>query len=229
MPSTAANNLPRIHNSRARAAHVAIAAQVELEGTNSARVLYEAARKINDQFFDGKILPIIVEITPPSSMRALADYRPRTHEGLESHIRIGQKVIERGPRFALDVLLHEIVHAYCQEVIQDGEPGYSGHGPKWTAQCNRIGRELGLPEVFTKGRGGPNSARWPLCVRPAGYYGEEPEAKPKKERAPARESAPRQPAAEAKPIEQIADLLPRLSRAELEALRDVVLGMLGEE
>lgn len=228
MPSTARNVNPASCNFNARAPHVAIAAQVEHQGSDAARALYQAGRAFNEKFFAGALLPCFVEITPPASMRALADYRPKTHEGVESHIRIGAQVAAKGLRYALDVLLHEMVHAYCHEVLEDLERGYAGHGPKWTAQCNRIGRELGLPEVFTKGRGGPNSARWPLCVRPAGYYGEAEQEKPKKERA-TREPAERQPAAPAAPaLDQIADLLPRLTRPELEALRDVVLGMLGE-
>jgi hypothetical protein len=33
---------------------------------------------------------------------------------------------------------------------------------------------MGLGEVCVKGRGGPNAAQWPLCVRPQGFYGVEP-------------------------------------------------------
>lgn len=224
MASTAHNTNPlNSSNVAARIPHVALANQVDLQGSDAARALYEAARQFNADHFEGALLPCFVEITPPASMRALADYRTRTQEGVDSHIRIGTRVLERGARYALDVLLHEMVHAYCWEILNDIEPGYAGHGPKWTAQCNRIGRKLGLGEVFTKGRGGPSSARWPMSVRPADYYGEpeETEQSEPKQRTAKREASPKAPA-----IERIADLLGELTRAELETLQIVIEGML---
>lgn len=225
MASTAhnTNQLLTQTNVAARIPHVALANQVDLQGSAAARALYEAARTFNGEHFDGALLPCFVEITPPASMRSLADYRPRTHEGVDSHIRIGQRVLDKGGRYALDVLLHEMVHAYCWEILGDIEPGYAGHGPKWTAQCNRIGRKIGLREVFTKGRGGPNSARWPMCVRPEGYYGEPEETEPKTERKPKREAAPKAP-----PLDQIVCLLGQLSRGELDTLQAVVDAMCEE-
>jgi hypothetical protein len=227
MASTAQNNQLLIEtNVSARLPHVALANQVELQGTDAARALYEAARLFNSEHFEGSLLPCFVEITPPASMRALADYRPRSQEGVDSHIRIGFRVIEQGGRYALDVLLHEMVHAYCFEILGDIEPGYAGHGPKWTAQCNRVGRKLGLAEVFTKGRGGPSSARWPMSVRPEGYYGEPEETEPK------REPKQRKPRAESVPvpaIDRVVDLLGELTRAELEGLQIIIEGMLEGE
>lgn len=226
MASTAnQNQLLTETNVVARFPHVALANQVTLQGTAAARVLYEAARTYNTAFFDGALLPCFVEITPPGSMRALADYRPRSAEGVDSHIRIGKRVIDKGGRYALDVLLHEMVHAYCWEVLGDIEPGWAGHGPKWTAQCNRIGRMLGLPEVFAKGRGGPNAARWPMCVRPADYYGEPEETAPKREPKPRKE---REAAPPAPPLDQIVCLLGQLSRGELDTLQAVVDAMCEE-
>lgn len=224
MASTAQNNQLLIEtNVSARLPHVALANQVELQGTAAARALYEAARLFNAEHFEGSLLPCFVEITPPASMRALADYRPRSAEGVDSHIRIGTRVLEKGGRYALDVLLHEMVHAYCFEILGDIEPGYAGHGPKWTAQCNRIGRTLGLGEVFTKGRGGPNSARWPMSVRPAGYYGEPEETEPSREpkQRTRREVAPKAP-----PLDRAIELLGELTRAELESLHTVIEAML---
>lgn len=201
MASTAhINSIVKDSNVSARLAHVALAAQVEQQGSECARALYAATVAFNADLFDGRLLPLFVEVTPPGSLRALADYRPRTHEGVDSHIRIGAKVVERGARYALDVLLHEMVHAYCFEVLgveaDKTEKSYGWHGPKWTAQCNRIGRILGLPEVYAKGRigrteRGPNAAHWPMCVRPAGYYGEQPEqSKPKREQKTREQSEP---------------------------------------
>jgi hypothetical protein len=226
MASTAHQNQLLIEtNVSARLPHVALANQVELQGTDAARALYEAARLYNGEHFEGALLPCFVEITPPGSMRALADYRPRSHEGVDSHIRIGVRTLEKGGRYALDVLLHEMVHAFCFEILGDIEPGYAGHGPKWTAQCNRIGRKLGLGEVFTKGRGGPSSARWPMSVRPAGYYGEPEETGPSEPAKPRKE---REAAQKAPPLDQIVSLLGQLSRGELDTLQAVVDAMCEE-
>ena len=51
----------------------------------------------------------------------------------------------------------------------------SKHGPAFHDECNRIGKELGLPPVRTaKARGPekslPSCAHWPFNVRPEGYY-----------------------------------------------------------
>jgi hypothetical protein len=69
-----------------------------------------------------------------------------------------------------------MIHVWQAET-DNREPGYAGHGPKFAAECNRIGKALGLAEVGVKGRGGlPDCAGWPLNVRPAGYYGDAPRA-----------------------------------------------------
>lgn len=190
---------------RARFAHAAVAEQVRAEGLDIAKALYMAAESFNSAYFNGALLNCLVELTPPGSMNALADYRARSPEGLESCIRISTRVAAGGLRYALDVLLHEMVHAYCHEVLEDLEPGYAGHGPKWTAQCNRIGRMLELPEVYTKGRGGPNSARWPLSVRPTGYYGFE-ESKPGKPWSGPKKTTTK-PAAPVDPLKAVRDAL----------------------
>jgi len=157
-------------NLQARFAAAAIERQANLQGQPIARKLYEAARQFNAEYFGGALLPCAVEVTTPGSQRALADYRPKTVEGIESHIRISPRAVRRGVCFTLDVLLHELMHAFCYEVINDIEPKWGYHGPIWTAQCNKVGRMLGLREVFVRGRGGPNAAQWPLSVRPEGYY-----------------------------------------------------------
>lgn len=215
-------------NFNARAAHVAIANQVDHQGTDLARALYAAVVKYNAEYFGGALLPCFVELTTPGSLRALADYRPRTHEGVESHIRIGGNAAS-SIALAKDALLHEMVHAYMHEIAEDLEPGYKGHGPKFTAECNRIGALMGLPKVFTKGRGGPNSAQWPLCVRPAGYYGtaEEKPAKPRKER---KASVPNErDSAGESTAEVLARILSSMSKSELETLHGVIGDMIASK
>lgn len=113
----------------------------------------------------------MVHITQAQSLRTLADYTARDATGLESRIRIAPATVRQGERFAADVLLHEMVHAWQSEIAHISESGYRGHGPKFAGECNRIGELLGLPRVGVKGRGGlPDCAYWPLCVRPEGYY-----------------------------------------------------------
>jgi hypothetical protein len=138
------------------------------------------------------MLPLIL-ITTPSSPRAWADYIDKDVHGIQSRVRLAAKVFENGQLFALDVLLHELVHAWQAEVVHDRELGYRGHGPKFAAKCNEIGARLGLPPVGVKGRDGlPDCAQWPMCVRPPDYYGpakQKPERK-KREPKPKPEPAP---------------------------------------
>jgi DNA-binding XRE family transcriptional regulator len=52
-----------------------------------------------------------------------------------------------------------------------------GHGKDFTAMCNGIGAELGLPPVVIRRRKGdpknlPICSAWPHNVRPKGYYGD---------------------------------------------------------
>jgi hypothetical protein len=74
-----------------------------------------------------------------------------------------------------DVLLHETIHQYHDEITGKVEKSYHGHGPAFRDECNRIGKELGLPPVRTAEARGPEKnlpscAHWPFNVRPEGYY-----------------------------------------------------------
>jgi hypothetical protein len=155
----------------ARAPHVATGAVVEQQGEAIARVLYAAFAENNARFFAGKLGSPLVIITQAQSLRTLGDYIARDVMGLESRIRIAPGTVQQGERFATDVLLHEMIHAWQSEIAHIRESGYRGHGPQFAGECNRIGALLGLPPVGVKGRGGfPDCAHWPLCVRPEGYY-----------------------------------------------------------
>ncbi len=169
-----------------RRPHLATRAIVDALGHEAPRALYQAFDEFNEAHFDGKLGAPLILVTPPSGARAWGDYAERDVHGLRSTIRIAPSSYRHGRRFAIDVLLHEMVHAYQSEVDRQTEPGYRGHGPRFAAKCNEIGRTLGLPEVGVKRRRGlPDCAQWPVCVRPAGYY---PELPPKKKpKPPARE------------------------------------------
>ncbi len=211
----------------ARAPHVATGEVVELLGETVAKKLYAAFAKFNARFFGGELGSPLVLITQANSARTLGDYIGRDVHGLESRIRIAPKAVKRGERFAMDVLLHEMIHAWQQEIDGDGEDSYRGHGPKFAAECNRIGAKLGLAEVGVKGRDGrPDSAHWPMCVRPAGYYPEPyivPTRKPNAEPSGDEESAPKTGRDR---VGEIKRLLAELEPDELHQVLDEVTNML---
>lgn len=158
-----------------RAPHAATGAHVAAFGMASARRLYDAFHEYNALYWDGKLAAPLILITPCGAARTWGDYTTRDVHGLESRIRIAPAQADKGERWALDVLLHEMVHAWQYEIagIADIEISYRGHGPRFAAECNRIGALLGLPEVGVKGRKGlPDCAQWPFNVRPDGYYPE---------------------------------------------------------
>jgi SprT-like family len=165
-----------------RAVHTAMSASVRDRGVPQSQALYQAADRFNHEHFAGVLTAILVEITAPGSPRAYATHSPRTPEGVDCVIRIAPSTVDAGERLAHDVLLHEMIHVWQAET-DNREPGYAGHGPKFAAECNRIGKALGLAEVGVKGRGRaadgsalPDCAGWPLNVRPEGYYGDAPRA-----------------------------------------------------
>ncbi len=96
----------------ARAPHVATGAVVETQGGLAAQRLYAAFGKYNARFFGGKLGAPLVLITQAQSLRTLGDYVARDVMGLESRIRIAPAAVRRGRRFAADVLLHEMIHAW---------------------------------------------------------------------------------------------------------------------
>jgi hypothetical protein len=221
------------HGLVSRAPHEATGEVVELFGSEPARKLYAAFGNYNRQFFGGELGAPLVLISPAGSARSLGDYCTRDVHGLESRIRIAPKAVRRGERFALDVLLHEMVHAWQAEIDEDEENSYRGHGPKFAEMCTRIGKKLGLHAVGVKGRDGlPDCAHWPMCVRPPGYYPElyiAPTRKPKDPPAPAEPGggedgegveSPRDPLA------AIKRLLPELEPDELHELLAEVTNMI---
>lgn len=101
--------------------------------------------------------------------------RPSLLTGAHPDVRAGDDHAEGRSRVVADVLLHEMPHQLAQEVTDEREEAYHGHGPKFRDVCNRIGAALGLPPVRTaKARGKdkdlPSCAHWPHNVRPVGYY-----------------------------------------------------------
>jgi hypothetical protein len=151
--------------------------------------LYALWEDWNRQYFGGKLVTPHILLAEPKSPRAWGDHANLSGWGSKNQIRIrpslwdGSHPQERAEeeyaegRFLIlaDVLLHETIHQYHDEITGQIERGYHGHGPAFRDECNRIGKALGLPPVRTaKARGPekdlPSCAHWPFNVRPEGYY-----------------------------------------------------------
>jgi hypothetical protein len=151
--------------------------------------LYGCWVSINrDHFGDACVQPHIV-LAEPKMPTALGDHAPVSGWGSRNQIRLrpslitgshkmvksGDEFAEGRMRFVEDVLLHEAVHQYCDEVLHRPECSYKGHGPVFAGECNRIGAAHRLPPVRpAKARGKlkdlPSCAQWPYNVRLADYY-----------------------------------------------------------
>ncbi|MDI1483590.1 SprT-like domain-containing protein [Polyangium sp. y55x31] len=165
----AAEGVPRIDP---RTPARALAALVEQEGQEAPKAVYRAFEEYNRAHFDGRLGQSMLLITQPASPRTLGDYVPRDAHGIPSRIRIAPKCETICLAYVLDVVLHEMVHAWQHEVLDNLEQGYEGHGPRFAEKCNEIGAKFGLAEVAPKGRRGKaKAAHWPMCVRPEGFYG----------------------------------------------------------
>ena len=151
--------------------------------------LYALWEDWNQSYFAGKLVTPHILLAEPKSPRALGDHsnisgwgsknqiriRPSLWDGSHPKARAGDEYAEGRFLLLADILLHETIHQYHDELTGQVENSYHGHGPAFRDECNRIGEELGLPPVRTaKARGSakalPSCAHWPLNVRPEGYY-----------------------------------------------------------
>jgi hypothetical protein len=155
-----------------RAPAHAIRQLVQQEGREAPRALYEAFDAYTTEHFGGLLKQSLILLTAPASPRAEGDYVAQDVHGIPSRIRIAPRCERAGLLYIQDVLLHEMIHAWQAEQLNDLENGYRGHGPKFCQKANEIGTKLGLGPVAPKGRGGlPRPDCWPSNVRPPGYYG----------------------------------------------------------
>jgi hypothetical protein len=146
---------------------------------------HDTFARLNAVCFGGLLTPrpILWGLTPHG--RSLGYYSPGSrrivlHESLirPSGNAWGQAGL-LGPRYAEDVLLHEMVHA-AQYELRGGPIGRETNGPHnepvWCAEIERLTvrprRVNGA--VSRRPRDGYLSqgqiASWPHCLRPAGYY-----------------------------------------------------------
>jgi hypothetical protein len=151
--------------------------------------LYRYWVSINGDHFRGACVEPHILLAEPKTPRALGDHanvsgwgsrnqiriRPSLIDGRHRLLRAGDEFAAGRMRYVEDILLHEAVHQYCDEVLHHSEDSYKGHGPVFAAECNRIGAALGLLPVRPgKARGKnkdlPSCAQWPHNVRPPDYY-----------------------------------------------------------
>ena len=153
--------------------------QVELN-----RLFDKIFNEINESFFDGALSVPYVRMTSPGSPKAYGQYRERSSEGGRSEIDIrpslltgihprvkeGSEFKEGRILFILDVLIHEIIHLWQEEIVGETEDSYHGHGPLFRDKANEIGAAWELLFVGTKHQTLPQCGQWPHCVRPDDYY-----------------------------------------------------------
>ena len=148
--------------------------------------LTELWERWNGEHFAGAMVWPVILLNEPSTPTRFGDCGSVSGIGCRSQIRIRPSLLTgTHPRvngilegrflFVSDVLLHEMIHQWQQEVSGDTDEGYNVHGPAFRDKANEIGARLGLPRVRTcKARGKdkelPSCSHWPHNVRPDNYY-----------------------------------------------------------
>jgi hypothetical protein len=148
--------------------------------------LYQQWDRCNELYFDGALVPPYILLTEPPGPRTYADCGTVSGFGGRSQIRIRPSLLagthphlrgdaEGRRRFVADVLLHETIHQWQQELSGQTEQAWHGHGPAFRDRANAIGGAMGLGPVRTAKRRGaqralPSCACWPYCVRTPDYY-----------------------------------------------------------
>ncbi len=146
--------------------------------------LYGIWEDLNTRYYGGVMVPPILQLLEPIAPSVYGDCSPVSGTGARSQIRLRPSLL-RGThphmrdndegrfRFVADVLMHEQIHQYHQEITGIREPNYHGHGPAFCGKCNELSADLGLATVIVKKRAkhdGPRCAQWPHSVRPLSYY-----------------------------------------------------------
>ena len=121
--------------------------------------LEEAFDELNQKYFDGKLSKpeIAVYKTPGTTAAATVP----TDEAVV--VFINPRIIEQDRRWAIDTLLHEMIHIALIEQNGDGD---AAHAERFTAHAKRIGATAGLRDVEAGSEGARN---WPQSVRRSSY------------------------------------------------------------
>lgn len=148
--------------------------------------LYGLWDAINARWFEGELTVPVITLAEPSTPNRYGQCGTVSAHGCRSEIRIRPSLLAgthphiTGPgpgadRFGDDILIHEVIHQWQQELTGERDGAYHGHGPTFRDRCNLIGADLGLnPVRVAKKRGRdadlPSCSQWPTCVRPDDYY-----------------------------------------------------------
>ncbi len=145
----------------------------------------------NIEHFDAAMVIATILLSNPTNPRRLGQCGPISGFGCRSEIIIRPSLLtgthpmvhfgteyERGRSLLVaDVLLHEMIHQWQQEVTGDTDKNYKHHGPTFSTKANEIGARLGLPLVgrtYKKrdcaDKGLESPSYWPYIVRPEGYF-----------------------------------------------------------
>jgi hypothetical protein len=146
--------------------------------------------EFNEAHFDGRLVQPYIELNNPSNPKPIGQYssitgfggksgiciRPSVLHGTHPMVRPGDKFVPGRLLIVQDILLHEMIHQWAHEKLEQPEPKYDGHGPVFARECNRIGEALSLGKVRQskhkpkKNPEMPSCAQWPHNVRPDDYY-----------------------------------------------------------
>ena len=150
--------------------------------------LYQVWEDANAKYYGGVMIVPSIQLLEPSAPDVLGECSAVSGNGASSQIRIRPSLLtgthpammrgnhdpEGAFRFVADVLIHEQIHQWQQEITGKTEECYRGHGPTFCARCNEIGATLGLDEVMVRTRPGHRDQQrcpqWPHNVRPRDYY-----------------------------------------------------------
>jgi hypothetical protein len=159
--------------------------------------LYSSWDKYNNEFFKSEFnTPPYITLSAPRYMGHLGAYKTISDFGGRSHIKIRHALLGDGhprtknmtdkgkQRFVRDVLLHQMVHQYLDEILGLDPKLVQLHTGVFITKCNEIGEKLNLvsvgpPNQPKSGPKLPSAIYWPNIVRPYGYYGGEYEPRKK--------------------------------------------------
>src|SRR5262245_27111661 len=156
---------PHLQERRAHALFASEHAESEYRPTLAG--LHAAWRGFNTTYFDARLVEphIALGRTAP---RSLGHCEPTTGYGGRLQIAINEGLVIRPNRdwvrkswpaeglrrFVVDLLLRFTVRQHVLEALGEEEAGYRGYGPLFTKEANRIGLQLGLPQVVARRRPG---------------------------------------------------------------------------
>lgn len=160
---------------------------------------YSTWDKYNHDYFMSEIIdPPYITLSSPNYIGHLGAYCRISDFGggpqimirpglLGTRHRKTRNMTEKGKqRFIHDVLLHQMVHQYLDEVVGLDASLVHLHTAAYVTKCNEIGWKMGLEPVGLpyppkNGPQLPSAMYWPQVVRPYAYYEGAYEPRKKKE------------------------------------------------